>query len=373
MQSEFGKLPSMPQFSPLNNLPASMKALVRPMLFASVGLHALLLFVPLPGEKQESKPPQEKTVKVTQLPPTSKITGAKPTVKPSLASKSLVVPRRLISRSQSAIPPIPSQARPVSQAAPASQATQPESEAQSSSAADPSSPLATFPHFPGAQPGCLGVPSCYSTGKDLAIVSGYFEKELPNKKYKVQPSPPESDRKVYEISKDGARLFLSLIFDGNSTLYVLADAPRSLADLQKTVQIPPEFTNNILSQLSQSVSGSELVSNLDPTPNNFADPNAFFTSLGGSDREGFEVSAETNPEVESLKLVSGQAPQQLFGSFFRGSLQNSGFESTSIAGGYGGGDLYQIKKGSSKPFYLNLVPTKDGTSTIVVVWRSQPV
>ncbi|MCY7277585.1 MAG: hypothetical protein LH702_28575, partial [Phormidesmis sp. CAN_BIN44] len=300
----------------------------------------------------------------------SKITGAKPTVKPSLTPRRSVVPNRLTARPQSAIPPIPSQTKPPTESAP--QEAQSASAAEQSSTADPNNPLTTFPHFPGAQPGCLGVPSCYSTGKALAIVSGYFEKELPNKKYTVQPSPLESDRKVYEISKDGTKLFLSLIFDGNSTLYVLADAPRSLADLQKTVQISPEFTNNILSQLSQSVSGSELASNLDPTPNKFADPNAFFTSLGGADAEGFEVSAEANSEVESLKLVSGQAPQQLFSSFFSGNLQNSGFESTPISSGYGGGDLYQIKKGSSKPFYLNLVPTKDGTSTIVVVWRSQP-
>ncbi len=363
----------MPQFSPLNNLPAPVRALVRPMLFASVGLHALLLFVPFPNANQESKPPQEKTVKVTQLPSTSKITGAKPTVKPSLAPKSLVVPKRLISRPQSAIPPIPSPIRPVSQAEPAPQKVQPASAAEPPSAADPNNPLNTFPHFPGAQPGCLGVPSCYATGKDLAIVSSYFEKELLNKKYTVQPSPPESDRKVYEISKDGTKQFLSLIFDGTSTLYVLADAPRSFADLQKTVQIPPEFTNNILSQLSQSVSGSELSSDLNPTPDIFADPNSFFTSLGGADAQGFEVAAETNPEVESLKLVQGKTTTQLFSSFFNSSLQSNGFESTSIAGGYGGGDLYQIKKGSSKPFYLNLVPTKDGASTIVVVWRSQPV
>ncbi len=361
----------MPQFSPLNNLPAPMKALVRPMLFASLGLHALLLFVPFPSETQESKPPQEKTVKVTQLPSTSKITGAKPSVKPSLAAKNLAVPKRLIARPQSAIPPIPSQIKPVPKVEPALQKTQPASEAQSS-AADLNNPLTTFPHFPGAQPGCLGVPSCYSTGKDLAIVSSYFEKELPNKKYTVQPSPPESDRRVYEISKEGTKQFLSLIFDGNSTLYVLADAPRSLADLRKTVQIPPEFTNNILSQLSQSVSGSELSSDLNPTPDNFANPNAFFTSLGGADAQGFEVAAETNPEVESLKLVQGQTPTQLFSSFFSSSLQNNGFESTPIASGYGGGELYQIKKGSSKPFYLNLVPTQDGASTIVVVWRSQP-
>ncbi len=363
----------MPQFSPLNNLPAPVRALVRPMLFASVGLHALFLFVPFPGANKESKPPQEKTVKVTQLPSTSKIIGAKPIVKPSLAPKSLVIPNRPIARPQSAIPPIPSQIKPVPKAEPASQKAQPESQAQPSSAVDSNNPLNSFPHFPGAQPGCLGVPSCYSTGKDLSTVSGYFEKELPSKKYAIQPSPPESDRRVYEISKDGTKQFLSLIFDGNSTLYVLADAPRTLADLQKTVQIPPEFTNNILSQLSQSVSGSELASDLNPTPDNFADPNLFFTSLGGADASGFEVAAETNPEVETLKLVRGKTPTQLFSSFFGGSLQTNGFESTPIASGYGGGELYQIKKGSSKPFYLNLVPTKDGASTIVVVWRSQPV
>ncbi len=53
------------------------------------------------------------------------------------------------------------------------------------------------------------------------------------------------------------------------------------------------------------MSGSELSSDLNPTPDNFANPNAFFTSLSGADAQGFEVAAETNPEVESLKLVSG--------------------------------------------------------------------
>ena len=54
--------------SPLKSLPAPLRLIIRPILFAALGIHALLLFTPFPAE-QKPKPPEDKKnpVKITQI------------------------------------------------------------------------------------------------------------------------------------------------------------------------------------------------------------------------------------------------------------------------------------------------------------------
>jgi hypothetical protein len=84
------------------------------------------------------------------------------------------------------------------------------------------------------------------------------------------------------------------------------------------------------------------------------------------------MNPEINSEIDSMKLVPAQAPQQLLSGIFTPNLSQLGYQPPKPVATYGGGQLYELKKGTSKPFYLNLVPTKDGKGTIVVVWRSKP-
>ncbi|MBD2096108.1 hypothetical protein H6F90_13250 [Trichocoleus sp. FACHB-591] len=240
-------------------------------------------------------------------------------------------------------------------------------------------PLEDFPHFPGAKAGCLDIPSCFQTGNPLAKVAAYFEKELPAKQYEQRLEIDETERKVYQFSRAGLTQYLSLIeIEGTGTVYVLADAPRTLDELKKAVEVPVEL-GNVLAQLvpetgAAGINGEDFADSINATPKDFTEPERFYESLGGVDAEGFEITPTPNSEIYGdLKVVRGQTPEQILVSTITPTLQGNGFTiSANSSGEYGGGLLYQIQKGKFTG-YLNLVPTKDGTGTIVTVWTSSPM
>ena len=378
----------LPQNLPSIQIPPAIQPYIRPMLLASIGVHAAVLFWPLPSEPPKPKvaqPPKQKIVKLTTLPsvrkPVSPLTPRTVTkVMPrtqvaALSQRGLVVPSRVKKRAA----PI----RPTPQAKPSSQASSaPTPSAQSSAPLTPGADgsqaqgtegvkgvMSDFPTFTGAVPGCLGLPSCFSVSNSLTAVSQFFEKELPQRKYKLQQTVNDADRKVYQFSKGGETQFLSVLADGATTLYVVGPEPQTQASLRNAVQIPADFTENILTQLPTAAAGD---GTSDVTPEQFTNPTDFFTSVGGVDAQGFDVNPERNPEIDTLKLVLGQTPQQVYDASFKAALTQSGYQSTPVASGYGGGLLYEIKKGTFKPFYLNLVPIKGGSGTAVVVWVKKP-
>jgi hypothetical protein len=367
------KLPKRPKFLNLDFLPESFEQWAWPLALVSAGLHAVLLFVPIPSttpvsdkKAAESKP---KTVKITSLPPIqSKRLGENKITKNTLKSrltprvqKGLVIrdpSKKPISKATAALDRTPPKSQPVPSVAPA-----PVDEPSS----DPSNPMNDFPHFPGALPGCLGVQSCYETGKPMDAVAQHFKQQLPLKKYALVPAINDADRKVFQISKGSAEQFLNILSEGKTSVYVLAEKALTLSDLQQAVQIPSDFSENILAQLPTGAASEST----DVLPDLFTSPTDFFTKLGGTDTDLSEINPEENSEIDSMKLVPGQTPQQLLADFFTPNLTQSGYQPKPI-GTYGGGQLYELKKGTFKPFYLNLVPAQGGRGTIVVVWRSKP-
>jgi hypothetical protein len=154
---------------------------------------------------------------------------------------------------------------------------------------------------------------------------------------------------VYQVSRDGLTQFLSLIqVDGKGTLYVLSEAPRTLADLTQAIEVPAAIYD-VLAGLAAE----------DATRANFAQPDPFF-------------SGETpHDQIGVMKLVLDESPDTFFDSYFRTNLFNSGFTSSETPQQYGGGPLYTVTK-DDLLLYVNLVPTQDGSGTIVVIWKSQP-
>lgn len=358
----------------LKNLPNSLQALIRPMLLTSLALHGLLLLMPMPEEKAKSAPKKEKTVKVTQLAlPPSKPAGSsaaktlianKPKVTP-LTSRPVqpVVRRQPVIQAvkpklvQTPLPPrqVTSSPSPTPTASPTAspnvEPTTPPSDATNT-------PLAEFPHFPGAKSGCLEVPSCFQTANDLAKVADHFTKELPAKRFTALEDINEAERKVYQVSRsDFPPQYLSLISTKDGTIYVLADQPRSLNELKNAVDVPPEFYS-ILAEV-----GEELE---DESP--FSDPTQFYIKLSSEDTDGSLIPAQLRPEIQGTKLIV-ESPDAVYATMLS-SLQSI-FE-VSESGSYGGGTLYTLKKGSFSG-YLNLVPTKDNSGTIVVLWTESPV
>lgn len=347
----------MAQSYPLKNLPAPAQLLIRPMLFISLGLHGLLLFLPFASNKNPVLAKKEQAVKITQLPPvgksapksTSKLsTKPRPSTRQSIALNRprVVVPRRQAdqTRANSA----------------AKQANRPRAAQPATATAGTNSPFADFPHYPGAEPGCFGKDSCRQAAAPLDQVVMYFTKELPAKKYEIQPDTSEAERKVYQVSKGGTVQYLNLFANEGGTAYVLSDKPLKVADIKKAVEVPGELYA-VLGEL-----GDESV---DDTA--FTDPTQFYSKLSSEDADGSILAAEPNPAIDgSPKLVAGQTPDKVM-SDLQPKLQSNGIE-VSDSGTYGGGSLYQMKKGAFTG-YINLVPTKDRTGTIVVVWTSSPV
>jgi hypothetical protein len=356
-------LPKFLKFKPIR-LPAALRPFIKPMLLASLGIHAVVLLTPLPTPPVKVASPQPKTVKVSALPMLKipkRINRVRPIRKPPravLPPKGLIVPK-LIKKA-----PV---APPESKNPQALPTVKPTNTAEKA-AANGGDPMNDFPHYPNAEPGCLGIASCYNTAQPLATVVQYFEKQLPLKKFSLKPTVTEAKRKVFQIDKGGSTQFLNILWTGESAVYVLAPSALDLNALKNAAQVPADFTQTILGQLP---GGSE-ANQTSVTPDQLTNPQAFYTELGGQDAQGFDINPVENPEIDSIKLVPGQTPDQLFSSHFTPSLAQLEYKATPIASGYGGGLLYEIKKGTLKPFYLSLVPTKSGSGTVVAVWRSNP-
>jgi hypothetical protein len=352
-------LPKFPKFLTFKGLPEPFNQLARPLVLVSVGLHAALLLTPIPSPPAKPKPVQPKTIKITALPPIksnnlvknkfSTKSSVKP-LRPTVATKGLVIQRP--TKNQKPTKPL-NATQPVPSVKPA-----PVEEASS----DPNNPFNDFPHYPGAVPGCMGVQSCYETGKSMDVVSQYFQQELPKKKYTSSQVANDSDRRVFQFTKGGTSQFLNIFSEDKTSFYVLAPQAILRSELQSTVQIPADF-NNIMANLPPGADGEST----DASPDQFASPNDFFSNLGGDAPDGSVMNPEKKQQIDTIRLVRGQTPQQLLSSYFT----QSGYQPKPLAM-YGGGQLYELKKGTFKPFYLNLVPAQGGKGTIVVVWTNNP-
>jgi len=345
---------SSPQvsFSDWLHTPKASRSLSQHLIWLTViislGLHGIFLWLPIPGEKTSAPvKPEEKKVRITQLPTGTKAIAtkspiAKPTVKANLVPKLTTVRPRTVIPAIRPTPP-PETESPKPQVTPQTSASPPESLSSNAN------PWQDFPQYPGAKPGCYNLPSCLQTEKPLAEVGAYFEKELPEKKYSATPTVNEPDRKVYQVSRDGVTQYLSLIFvEGKGTLYVLAEEPRTLADLSQAIEVPAEIYSVLLGLAAE-----------DATRINFAQPDSFYTADA------------LRPSIGAAKLVPGELPDSFFDTYFRTNLVNSGFEPSDTSQQYGGGPVYAVKK-EDLLLYINLVPTQDGNGTVVVVWKSLP-
>lgn len=353
MQREFAKLPSIPQLPFWNNLPTPAKALIRPMLLASVGLHALLLFVPLPGENQPPKPPPEKTVKVTQLPLTSK---SKSNPQP-LAKATIVPPKRVMPAARPNAITIPSLIKPTPvESAPEAAAASP-----SKSAPAANNPFADFPRYANAKPGSFESlpatldPSSFQTSDPLKTVEAFFTSELPKKQFETGSPTNLGGINVIPVTKGGVTKYLHLITrDGKGTVFLLLDTPIDINSLPKDTKIqtePPEKLEltQLFTELADQVN---FVANNPDTELN--DPTSFVSASGIEFDQGKATTIGAGTTVPLAQL----------NTLLQSQLGNIGFTLTA-AGSYGGGTVYQITK-NSYTRYLTIAPTQDGGGWVYV-------
>ncbi len=403
------------------------------MLLISMGMHGLLLMMPIPSESKHQLSKKEEKVKISQLPTSSTLPAPKPTPSLSLQPSPKPSPKpnqpiprpttpvirqpplkrlvyrepglpkpRLAPKPQTQLTPTPTptpqaqpplastltpQAQPpvASTLTPQAQSTSTSTaspQAQStltpvtpttptpSASATPVDPFADFPKYSSAQPGSLGLfpgeldKASQQTKDEISPVASYFQQELAARGYQLQPDLDEANQKVYMVSKNGTTKYLNLFFkSGQGTVMVLASErlnPGNLEDVGVASREETAFYGIVGQVSSETVDQPELF---------FKNPNAFYAKLG-PDEKGFDV-AEPQPGIDgSFKLIPNQTPDQLFNNAFASNLQSSGFQAAAPSQ-YGGGPIYEVKQGAFVR-YINLVPTKDGTGTIVVVWNRSP-
>jgi len=322
------------QLPKTKSLPRVLRVLLNPMVFVAIGLHALLLFYPLSGE-QKPKPKaadkKEEPIKLTQL---SKAPPPK-------------LPKRNLPKVNSDRPKPPAlNAPPKPPGADGGSNTQ--------------DPLKDFPHYPNAQINCYGKTgdTCRFTNDAFSAIVAHFEKALPAAKFKFEVDTDNQGEKIYKVTKESLSFYVSVLNDAPQTVYFVMGNKVTKAQLEKiktgpTAVIPPQL-DELLNAVAPPTGGSET---LDATPTDLgANADAFFQSDPTSPLNQVTVAG-----IHGTRIAQGDEASIV-------AIARKTFDSVNPAGTYGGGNLYEIKKGGFTG-YLSVVA---GPSTVVAVWLQRP-
>lgn len=369
------------------NLPAFLQFSIRPMLLISLGLHGLLLMMPVSSETKIQPPKKEEKVKISQLPPTATSPSPKaalpspqtslppspklspvatqPILRPSVPARQQPVASPVRQPSQTPQPkltptpqvqqkpsPQPSQsASPQASPSPSPQASQ--------QPVTPADPFAEFPRYPNAQPGSAGVLKpeydkgyVFNKTEALEQVATNFEKLLQAKGFTPAAATGDATFKVYQVSKgDAAPQFLHLISQDGKTVMLLAPQAYSLDALKNSQVEQQTAEERALDTAFKEVDDELVLSAINIT--DLVDPNKFSSvQLGGL-----------------LGKAKQKTPEEL-GSYLQSKLSLKGFV-VSPLGDYGGGKLYKISQNNFIT-YLSLVPTQDGKGTAILTLKNPP-
>lgn len=262
---------SQPRFR--KNLPAPLRLLVRPWVIVSVGLHVVVLLLPLPDRSTSEVPISEEPVRITQLPASPSPTVPSPVAVPSppvtlspTVQATPVAPRPtapMVTRptapptaSPTPSPPAsPSPTPQINSSTPSptpspqgtSDSTQPSPTASPTLSPaplseSPTSFAAEIPHATiGGEPGCGGQENCWQTqDTQWRSVARALEQELENKGYEVKSQTDDEvpGFRVYEVSRDGETEYLNLLSTLQGTFYILADQPMTRDELEQLTEAP---------------------------------------------------------------------------------------------------------------------------------------
>jgi hypothetical protein len=101
----------------------------------------------------------------------------------------------------------------------------------------------------------------------------------------------------------------------------------------------------------------------------FPQPELFFAPFA-QDPATYDMEKPLPGFDGNFVVVLDKTPEQLFLEFFTENLGSHDFNVSQLPN-YGGGLLYEMKQGDFTR-YLNLIPTQDGTGTLVVFWNRLP-
>ncbi|NJL38201.1 MAG: hypothetical protein HC899_16745 [Leptolyngbyaceae cyanobacterium SM1_4_3] len=370
----------MAQSYPLKNLRPSMQAFIRPMLFASLALHALVLLIPAPPQETPEPVEEEEQITLTQLPPVDQ-PAEQPSPRPATPAPP---PRRTNAPAprvrQSAPPPTRSSPRP--QSSPGQTTTNSSNQAQANQVqannAPPVDPFtAEFPKiYPGSEEGSYGLPEAYNdfsrrTTDGLSQVDRWFQTELAAKEFSFGVVEENSTGKVYQVTKDGVTRFLVIVSDpsgSGGTNYILSEQQLQLDELASASIVSPEEQSfySDLSDILPSVNTNQW-QEVDPQYD-LPEPTAFYSDLGSVDSP-----PTPKPNLETAVVEIGSEPSAVFEELSR-RFEVAYYEVGSPVS-YGGGSLYEVSRDEGNGViitrYLSLVST--GRGTAIFFWRESPI
>lgn len=316
------------------------------MILLSLGLHGAVLWLPLPGLRTEKKSPPMRSVKVSRLlnrPPVEQ-SPVKPQPSPPVSP----MPRAQASVSRSPRSSLPSTSSSIAAKDPVAQPVSP--------APAPDSPFADFPQYPGAKPGSFGLFQgdvdrvSQQTPDGLKTVAAHFFQQLPTKGFKIQTQLDKSGQQIaLQVSKAGVTQVLNLLHQPQGTVIILTDRVLDPASN------PTVVLDDLVTILNQY---------LPAEASDFAHPERFYEQVGG-------IQKQEHADTEGgFRLVAETTPQALFANTLQSELQARRFEAT-LVGNYEGGVLYKVTQSNFKR-YLSLIPNKDGTGTLMILWSKLP-
>lgn len=176
--------------------------------------------------------------------------------------------------------------------------------------------------------------------------------------------------------------------------------PQGSAEVNPPADVPPQRS----AEVTPSASPQPLVSETPtiqatpaPSPSPTPSPVASPANLGIVDINGIPVDAGwqpveqpaqalTEPDlflqadnqlhpdiVGPIAQVSGNNPDELFEKYYQQKLESANFTVEPSGSYVSGGGLYKLTRGDlTSPMYLTLAPTKDGTGTVVTIWKNYP-
>ncbi|HIK56275.1 MAG TPA: hypothetical protein IGS37_14070 [Synechococcales cyanobacterium M55_K2018_004] len=283
-------------------------------------------------------------------------------------------------------------------------------------------PSAALPLFTGAQQVSFAVPllydhpQSYQTTAPIAVVKSWYEQQLRSRGYTVTPLENGTGRVVLALTRAGMTQYLHLLerspqesaasaaTEPSGTNIVVTATP-----LPGNVQNLPTETGAIAQffrELNIPAPGEELDAagnriqsetgeDLDPkvgstwrtlTVEQLPTPTAFYQSAES------QLVAPALPGQAAIDCATTPAQcQRIQPPFVEGVRRGvvrfgqpdpdavmrelmvglQGYQVSRLPNSYGGGLLYQIQRDRATA-YLSLVPTKDGTSTAVILWNRDP-
>jgi hypothetical protein len=339
-----------PQKLKIGNLPqgSGWRFIIRPFWLFSLGLHLLVLRLPLPATQPQSQ--TAKSVKITKLTaipkpspttsPPAKAAVAKPNPGPKTIAKAAGQPPNKKTTQAAQNPASPKVT------------TTPSPMLKPKDTPEPLSgtALKQLLQFPNASIGCGG--KCAETPASLPEVAALFEKKLARAKLKIDRIKVDPSRRVYRIDTIKPTKFLSIFLrpDHKITTYAFADQEINLADLTKAEEESITSMGDVLGDIK----------GFDFSPadaDSTAQPQIF--------------ASRQSEWVEPMNELREVQPDEAWNTILKQRIQANGFDVSMSNKSYGGGKIYVLNR-QLFTGYLNLVPNKEGNGTVIVLWKVLP-